>query len=748
MAIAEVLRARARWVLWKNEEVNGKITKVPYIAHQDKTNKADVTNGANWSSYDRAIDCLNSRNDMNGLGYCLLEDDNKAFFDFDHCLVDGKVDPEVDAIVRELESYTEISQSGKGLHVVVGTPGPNFDIKHKIKNHHAGIDYETYIDGRYIAITGNVLDGYSDEVKDNPSAAENVWRAQFMRLDTVESTPKSSSISNSDLLELMMVSKNGAAIRNLYNGVSSSGDDSADDMALMNHLAYWTNKDPSKMEDMFRESTLGQRRKCVERRDYVQRTVQVAIRDCKNTVGDVSRIDEETPYPLNQIGFVDRLLELEKDRLRFCVDTKSWHICQEGVWKQSTVQQAACYTEDLYQDLLKLSAEDVRHRDLYLKAAKNVSDYGVSVKVLNRLSGRDKMIIRLKQLDIKDHYLVVGNGVVNLENGELEDVNPQDFHTLFTEVDYVKAAKCSKWLKFLSEIFPGDDEIIGFIQRAMGMSLFGDETERFFICYGEGANGKSVFLDVCKTILQYYAEKASIQTFVSKNEDAGKARSDIVRLVGKRLIVASENKKEVMLDTGLIKEWSGDKDIVARGLYASEIRFEPRGSLWFATNHKPIIEDDTDGTWRRCIMVPFMTTIPEEQRNPHLSDELLAEESEGILAWMIQGAVDFHAEGLQVPAVVVEATEEYKEEQLPLLQFVREELMPTIDADSSVGWTDLTKRMVKWQMDNEMPMNPAADKKALVKVIQKRIKTAVKVRANSGQVVKGIQFVHVDKAEA
>ena len=120
---------------------------------------------------------------------------------------------------------------------------------------------------------------------------------------------------------------------------------------------------------------------------------------------------------------------------------------------------------------------------------------------------------------------------------------------------------------------------------------------------GEGANGKSVFADTIKSLLQHYGEKASISSFISKTDEAGKARSDIVRLAGRRMITASENKKAVTLDSGLIKEWTGDKDMVARALYTSEIRFEPRGTLWFLTNHKPVIDDDSEGTWRRCRMI-------------------------------------------------------------------------------------------------------------------------------------------------
>jgi len=72
--IPQALKTRARWILWKLEEVDGKPTKVPYVAHLTKTNKANVTDGANWSSFDRAVECLASNpHNMTGIGYCLAD---------------------------------------------------------------------------------------------------------------------------------------------------------------------------------------------------------------------------------------------------------------------------------------------------------------------------------------------------------------------------------------------------------------------------------------------------------------------------------------------------------------------------------------------------------------------------------------------------------------------------------------------------------------------------------------------------
>jgi putative DNA primase/helicase len=442
---------------------------------------------------------------------------------------------------------------------------------------------------------------------------------------------------------------------------------------------------------------------------------------------------EKNAYPLDQIGYTNRLEVIENDKLRFCIDTGKWHICEGGIWKQSTNQQAVCAIEDLYQDLLEMAKKAPEGmRDQYLKAARTMSDYTQSSKILSRLAGRKPMIIRLSDLDMRDYLMVVGNGAVDLRTGEITPINPKDFHSLFTTVNYVKGAKAPQWEQFLNEIFPNNPEVISFLQRAVGMSLFGNETETFFICYGEGANGKSVFIDTIKSVLQLYGEKAAISSFVSKTDEAGKARSDIVRLAGRRLITASENKKAVTLDSGLIKEWTGDKDMVARALYSSEIRFEPRGTLWFLTNHKPIIDDDSEGTWRRCRMVFFDTTIPVEKRVGHLTDIIVDAESEGVLAWAIQGAIDFYRDGLQVPQKVLNDTNTYKEEQLPAIQFVRENYEQVTDSMVKMG--DVMMHFSQWLREQGADVNATKDRGAVTKAINKLMPKSAKTRRMEGMV--------------
>jgi primase-polymerase (primpol)-like protein len=317
--IPHALKTKARWILWKLEEVDGKTTKVPYIAHPTKTNKANVTDGANWSSFDRALECLNTRGDMSGIGYCLADDDNKVFFDFDHCISDdGVIDEQVDALVKELNSYTEVSQSGRGLHVIVGSSAPTLDVRSKIKNHHNGIDYETYYDGRYVAVTGNTIPEYPTDVRDNPSTVEKVWKEYFNKSPVVHVPSTYVCKANEELWKLMFNSKSGAAIRNLFDGVSC-GDDSADDMSLLNHLAFWTGRDPAQMESMFNESALGKRAKWAQRADYRKRSIERAIQDCTEvyTQGRTTKMS-----PAEALKLVEGLEEKAKTDSSVILDTR------------------------------------------------------------------------------------------------------------------------------------------------------------------------------------------------------------------------------------------------------------------------------------------------------------------------------------------------------------------------------------------------------------------------------------------
>jgi putative DNA primase/helicase len=153
-ALAELQRW-PHWVIWRDEERDGKPTKVPYQARYPER-RASSTDPATWATHMAAKSAL-AQGKGDGLGYVFAEDDEYAGVDLDHCVVDGKVAFGARAIVDRLASYTELSPSGTGLHIIVRA-GLNGG-RNRTKTTSWGGDFETYDRGRFFTITGEHLAG-------------------------------------------------------------------------------------------------------------------------------------------------------------------------------------------------------------------------------------------------------------------------------------------------------------------------------------------------------------------------------------------------------------------------------------------------------------------------------------------------------------------------------------------------------------------------------------------------------------
>src|SRR4029434_1019558 len=97
------------------------------------------------------------------------------------------------------------------------------------------------------------------------------------------------------------------------------------------------------------------------------------------------------------------------------------------------------------------------------------------------------------------------------------------------------------------------------------------------------------------------------------------ATNDLAALDGRRFVLASEVNEGVRFDESRVKALTGCDPITARFLYAEFFEFVPVAKFWLATNHKPVVRDDSFGFWRRIRLVPFTRTFPI---NPTLSDAL------------------------------------------------------------------------------------------------------------------------------
>jgi len=246
--------------------------------------------------------------------------------------------------------------------------------------------------------------------------------------------------------------------------------------------------------------------------------------------------------------------------------------------------------------------------------------------------------------------------------------------TKIANVTYDPVAKCPNWLKFLDSIFEdqeGKEEIIEFLQKAIGYTLTGDISEQvIFFLYGTGRNGKSTFINTIQTILGDYGRQTGSDTFIKKHNDNG-INNDIARLDGSRFVSAVESEEGQQLSESLVKQITGGERMSARFLRQEFFEFTPEFKVFFTTNSKPIIKGSDEGIWRRIRLIPFTVTIPKKKVDKYLPQKL-EKEMPGILKWAVEGCVKWQKEGLKEPDAIKQATQGYREDMDILGPFINE----------------------------------------------------------------------------
>lgn len=281
---------------------------------------------------------------------------------------------------------------------------------------------------------------------------------------------------------------------------------------------------------------------------------------------------------------------------------------------------------------------------------------------VNCLSG----LLRFSVTDCRE------DGGGKIANVELIQHARDQYVTKIMPIEYDPNATAVRFFQFLEQILPAH-EMRAFIQRWFGLSMTGLTGEqKFAFFYGNGANGKSVLMDLISRIFGDYGASAKIETLTGTNRrGGGDATPDLVPLIGARAVRTSEPDQGVILQEGLVKELTGGEPILVRALHTNFILVYPKFKLTISGNHKPEIRGGDDGIWRRVMLVDFPVQIPPEKRIPKNElDEILWSERAGIFRWLVEGLCDFLESGLQIPKQVTDATQEYREDSDPFGTFL------------------------------------------------------------------------------
>lgn len=367
--------------------------------------------------------------------------------------------------------------------------------------------------------------------------------------------------------------------------------------------------------------------------------------------------------------FIGKLLYVRPMGRWFRWDGAHWSCCVNGEELEAAKEVAM----HLLKHASEVAASDADKGKRLFQHALLTQNLPRLEAMIKLASSEPRMCIgSMSELDTNPWLLGVCNGVVDLRTGSLLEPSPEMLITRQCNASFDREAECPRWLQFLDEVFNGDTETIETVQRLMGYTLTGIVTEEVMvICFGSGANGKSVAANVQFTIMGGYATVGPSSLLVIRREDDTGARNDLAKLCGARLISINELQQGDRLDELVVKQLAGREPISARFLHKEFFDFFPTGKAWLRTNHKPIITGEDDGIWRRLILIPFRRKFAEHERDPYLEERLL-EERDGILMWMIGGAVKWKRDGLKLSQAITSERQSYRKESDLLGEFLED----------------------------------------------------------------------------
>ena len=713
------------WCLWKYEKLEGrnKPTKVPYNPRTG--GKAMSNNPDTFTSFQEAVNAL-ERGSFSGLGVGVF--DGLCAIDLDNCLSeDGTPSTLAVDVFSTMQSYTETSPSGRGVRIFFRAPGFTYD-KDRYYTMNASRGMEVYVYGhthKFLTVTGNSAPwGGSRPIEERGTQLQSILERYMERPQQVPQevnrTPQTPVyLSDEEIITRAHSARNGAAFAALWNGNTSAyGSHSEADLALCNMLAYWTGGDAEQADRLFRASGLMREKwdRPQNGSTYGGLTVQKALELYHSADGKSS----VRPGDFSDAGNAETFRAVNEGRLLF-TDSLGWLVWNGQRWERSDHQALTLATElsrDMLADaqkeyraalvgLAEAKADEVGPKELepatnraasakaYLTHAKQTRSAG---RLKNMLElAKPAFVVRADILDANPADLNTPAGIVDLTTGELR---PHDRAARCSQITAVSPGEqgTQMWMEFLDTITQGDGSLKGFLQLVAGMALHGKVYhEGLILAHGAGRNGKSTFFNALSLVLGDYAGSLAIDVFTTDRQNRG---ASLATLRGKRLVIAGELEEGRRLSVATVKKVCSTDRITIEEKYKAPETITPSHTLCLFTNHLPRVGSTDPGTWRRLIVVPFRATIPTQKTRSNYGDTLVQQAGPSILAWAIEGAVNFAHNGyqLQMPDVVEEVTEAYRGQEDWLSNFITECCILNPDARARAG--ELYQEYRAWAQRN------------------------------------------------
>jgi putative DNA primase/helicase len=382
--------------------------------------------------------------------------------------------------------------------------------------------------------------------------------------------------------------------------------------------------------------------------------------------------DEGKPdsYSPTDDGNALRLVDTHGERFRRISDMRRWYAWDGQRWavdhEDRAIRQAA-----------RMLARSLPQDDKAAKQFKRMSMTAMGITSAVRVSETDPRIaILAANLDSHPELLNTPNGVVSLRAGLVCPHEPRLMLSRITSYGADLEGIHPRWSEFLKVTFDGDTEVIDYMQRIAGLALIGNVRDHILpFFHGVGANGKGTFILVMQGLLGDadrggYSVSAPDGFLMSGRE--GVHPTEIARLRGARLVVASEQSSGKSFDEVKVKRLTGGDMLTGRFMRGDFFDFVPAHLIIVLSNHLPKVTEGGPAFWRRVRRILFGHVMPEHERNPDLHSELLADEGAAILGWAVRGAMTVLTTGMATPDKVLTDTEDYEVSEDSLKLFIRE----------------------------------------------------------------------------
>lgn len=405
----------------------------------------------------------------------------------------------------------------------------------------------------------------------------------------------------------------------------------------------------------------------------------------------------------NDLGNSERLIARFGEDLIY-VENSGWYAWDGVRWNREEGAMRAQIAAQKTAKGIRAEAKVQSDKDDKSRAkllAEWARDSGASGKITAmQKEARPHLMVKGDELDV-DKFLFTCQSATLRLGVRVEPIEHDRSHHITRTAGGVfdENVDAPEFHKFLKKIIP-DKELREFLQVWFGYCLTGDVAEQVLVMLlGSGSNGKSTLLNCIDYVVGDYHMTLPIESLMKKENKQGSGPSpDIARLPGARMVTTSEPEVGSQFSESIIKQITGGEKMTARHLNQGFFEFLPEFKVTISANNKPRIRGQDDGIWRRLLLVPFTEKVDREDVS--LVYGALESEAAGILKWLTDGAEKWFENGLNVPARIRAAVDEYRADSNPLREFIADCVILTDSDVDSLPGGQLHSVYQAWAKDN------------------------------------------------